>query len=519
MRMGDITGTSPFQWSWKTTGDVRPQRVPIPSDPTGRLFGVINDYIVDFDGPWLDIVDLLDFAPAPGYVTIDDMPWCIRRYWMDLDDIRRLAQPTGDKPSIFDPESVDELSKTQQAEESSTDLDSRRSSPGTLRYATPNMKPLDRYAKPVELLEMHGLIPDEMIPDDGYRSRLVTVGNGSVILRNVQNPHWSGKLPFGVYSPTPDPYSIYGIGKVEPNDKLQATASRMASQRLDAVDLILDPVFVYNQLANVQTQKLYVKPGANIGVDGPPNQAIMPLTPDIRGLVQGLTEIESLWRWMQFGLGVSEDAIGMSGGGSDRQTAREFLGKMENTQRRMVREALHAADVILLPLAEAFRAMNAQFMPPEKAIRMLGQSAIQDPITGQMIPPDQSITLQDVILRYDMRAASATALIGHSSQQQNWSLLLQALGPPLQNPLIKWQSVYRKVFKVFDEPNPDDFINPIDEQTIMALMMGQMMSGNKTKEPASGRKSSPQTSGGVNSDILDQFVQPKGEQSSMSQGA
>jgi len=518
LRMGDITGTAPFQWSWKTTGDVRPRRVPIPTDPTGRLFDVINEKIVDFDGPWVDIVDILDWAPAPGFVTIEDMPWCIRRYWLDLDDIRRLAQPTDDKPPIFDMEAVEELVLTQIAEESSTDLDSRRSSPGSIRYTAPNMKPLDRYSKPVEILEMHGLIPDEMIPDDGYRSRLVTVGNGTVVLRNVQNPHWSGALPFGVYSPTPDPYSIYGIGKVEPNDKLQATASRMASQRLDAIDLILDPVFVYNQLANVQTQKLYVKPGANIGVDGPPSQALMPLTPDIRGLVQGLTEIESLWRWMQFGTGVSEDAAGMPTGDSNRQTAREFLGRMEQVLRRIVRETLRAGDKILLPLAEAARVMNSQFMPPEKQIRMLGQSAIQDPVTGEMIPPDQSVTLQDVILKYDMRAASATSLIGKSAQQQNWSVLLQTLGPPLQNPLIKWQAVYRKVFKVFDEPNPDDFINPIDQQTMMALMMGQMMSGVKTQEPASGKSTTPQK-GNVNSDILDQMVQPQGAESYMSGGA
>lgn len=528
LRMGDITGTAPFQWSWKTTGHFGPRRQPLPTDPTGQLFEVINGNIIDFDGPWVDVVDLLDFGPAPGFVVIDEMPWAVRRYWLDLDDIRQLAQPTVDemtgesKPPIFDLESVNELTQTQFAGESSTELDSRRSAPGSLRYAMPNMKPLDRYSKPVEILEMHGLIPDEMVPDDGQRSRLVTIGNGTVVLRNVQNPHWSGKLPFGLYSPTPDPYSIYGIGKVEPNDKLQATASRMASQRLDAVDLILDPVFIYNQLANVQTQKLFVKPGANIGVDGPPNQALMPLTPDIRGLVQGLTEIESLWRWMQFGTGVSEDAIGMSGGagGSDRQTAREFLGKMENTQRRMVQETLHAASVILLPLAEAFRAMNAQFMSPIKQLRMLGQGAIQDPITGEMIPPDQSVTLQDVVLRYDMRAASATSLIGKSAQQQNWTVLLPALGPPLQNPLIKWGPVYRQIFKVFDQPNPDDFVNPMTPQEIMAFMVAQQAAAQTTTdEPGSNKTAGPASATGPNSDILDQMVQPQGAESYMSQGA
>jgi len=509
MRMGDITGTGVYQHSWKTSGDIRPRRVPLPTDPTGQLFAIINEKIIDFDGPWIDPIDLLDWSPAPGFATIDDMPWCIRRYWMDYDDIVRIAYPQDGSQPIFDGQAVEELRNTQMGQDATTDMDGRRYAPGTIRYSMPNMSPLDRYSKPVEILEMHGMIPDELTPSDGQRSRLITIANNNIVLRNVQNPHWTGRLPFGVYTPTPDPYSIYGIGKVEPNDKLQATASRIASQRLDATDLILDPVFVYNQLANVQTQKLYAKPGTSIGADGPPNQAIMPLTPDIRGLIQGITEIESLWRWMQFGTGVSEEAIGMPGGGSDRQTAREFLGRMENVQRRMVREALQACDTIILPMAEAFRAMNAQFMTPIKQIRMLGQSAIMDPVTGQMIPPDQSVSLQDVVLKYDMRAASATSLIGKGAQQQNWTVLLQAISAPPMNPVVNWQSVYRKLFKVFDEQNPDDYLMPMDPATMQTMMLANMMSQTKTNEPSSGKSESPEQSN-TQSDLLDQMVQPGG---------
>ena len=74
------------------------------------------------------------------------------------------------------------------------------------------------------------------------------------------------------------------------------------------------------------------------------------------------------------------------------------------------------------------------------------------------------------------------------------------------------------MFKVFDEPNPDDFINPIDQQTLMALMMGQMLSQTKTQEPASGKRGTPQKSN-VNSDILDQMVQPQGNEAYMAGGA
>src|SRR3972149_2491333 len=97
------------------------------------------------------------------------------------------------------------------------------------------------------------------------------------------------------------------------------------------------------------------KPGVLIGVDGPPSEAIAPVPIDFRCVQVAIQDIEQLWRWMQFGTGITEEAVGMSGpAGGDRQTAREFLGKMENVQRRIVSETMGAARDVVLPLAEAF---------------------------------------------------------------------------------------------------------------------------------------------------------------------
>lgn len=504
LRMGDISGTAVYQWSWKTVKNVRPQRVPMPGDPTGMMFAVMDQEMVDFDGPWVDVVDCLDIAFAPGFQTIRDMPWIIRRYWIDLDDLKMLA--SGDSP-VFDASGVDELSGGMMPEDSASELEGRRFMPGGLRWSVPSSRVMDKYSKPVEILEMHGTIPSELMPDDGHRNRLITVGNGSVVLRNVPNPQWSNGLPFGVYSPTPDPYSIYGIGKVEPNDKLQATASRLASQKLDALDYLIDPMMAYNQLANVQTQKLYARPGGLVGGDGDPRTWLMPISADMRGLQQGIAEIESLWRWIQHGTGVSEEAIGMTGGvGSDRQTAREFLGKMENVQRRMVREALHAADAVLIPLAEAFRALDSQFCPFPKVLRMLGQNALIDPQTGMPIPPDQSIGLQDVVLRYDMRAAAATSLIGKSAQQQNAMLLTQSVTPFIQAGMINPNAFLRWLFKTFDVQSPDDMIMPMNPMMAQMMAMASMQAGQPVNPNSSGQPGG--TISSPNSDILDQMVSP-----------
>ena len=512
LRMGDITGSAPYQWSWRLVKNVRPQRVPLgiadPAMPMGQAYQVITQEMTDFDGPWIEPLDLLDWFPEPGRASVKELRWCIRRYFIDLDDLRQLAAE-----GLFDADAVEEISTTQMTDEKSSEFENRRTAPGGVRWTTSSVGLIDKYSKPVEILEHHGYVPEELVPADGLRNRLITIGNGVATLRNVGNPIWSGGIPFGLYSPTPDPYSLYGIGKVEPNDKLQATASRLMSQKLDAMDMVIDPMFAYDRLANVATDKLYARAGGLVGGDGPPANWLQAIFPDLRGLQQGTMEIEAIWRWMQHGTGMSEEAIGMTGEvGSDRQTAREFLGKMENVQRRMVREALHAANVILLPLAEAFRAMDSQFLSFPRVLRMLGQSALIDPRTGMPIPPDNEVGLEDVTLRYDMRAASAASLIGRSAKQQNWLLLLQALGPPMANPILNWQSVYRETFRVFEHQHPDEFMMPMSPLQVLAMQMASMTSqmggeqGGGSEEKGKGKVSG--APGTVNSDIMDQMVSP-----------
>lgn len=511
MRMGDITGIAPYTWSWRYLKNRRPQRMPDPMDPTGMAYQVINQDIIDFDGPWWEPVDVLDWYPEPGKPDIRTMGWCIRRFWMDLDDVQALMQS-----GVYDTSAWDEVSMAQMSDETSTEFENRRAAPGGLRWSMPNVQQLDRYAKPVEVLELYGNVPSELVPEDGFRNRLITVANGVALLRNVPNPIWANGLPFGVYTPTEDPYMVYGIGKVEPNDKLQATASRFASQKLDAMDFAIDPMFAYNQLANVQTGKLYARPGGLVGGDGPPGEWIQPITTDLRGLQQCMAEIEQLWRWMQFGTGITEEAIGMSGGGSDRQTAREFLGKMENVQRRIVSETLDCARQVLLPLADAFRAMNSQFLPFPKMVRMLGESATIDPATGMPIAIDQSVTLQDVIAHYDMRPASATSLIGRSAKQQNFMLLLQSIAAvqPLTM-MTNWQTVGREMWRVFEYNNAEEFLIPMNPQQQLMIQMAQMMSGQappSSQGDESGQGGAPgsPTEANAPGDVMDQAMRPEG---------
>jgi len=61
--------------------------------------------------------------------------------------------------------------------------------------------------------------------------------------------------------------------------------NRYASQIMDAIDIVIDPVLFYNQLANAaHCDKLYTKAGAFIGGDGPPQEWGHGHAPDLAGL-------------------------------------------------------------------------------------------------------------------------------------------------------------------------------------------------------------------------------------------
>src|SRR5262249_54024404 len=140
----------------------------------------------------------------------------------------------------------------------------------------------DKYAKPVEIWEMWGDLPSALAPD-GVQRRVCTLANRRVVLRNEPLPYWHGEIPFIAYCPQPDPHYFHGVGKGEISERLQMTANRLANQKLDALDLFIDPVFLMNRQMGIDTQNLYMRAGRVIGVDGPVDDSVIrPLSPDLR---------------------------------------------------------------------------------------------------------------------------------------------------------------------------------------------------------------------------------------------
>lgn len=505
--MGDLYGTAICQVGWlQEKKRLMKREAEIAPMSGARGERLVTEFRTTFDGPMMDVIDILDFFPQPGVREIKDMDWVIRRYYLDLDKVDYMSKPKSEGgPGEYDRDAFLELKNKSLIREVEREMNTRSNlirSP----FAEPESRKMEKYAKPVEILEMWGTIPSDMVPEGAQTERVITIANRSVVLRNSPNPFWHGEKPFIAYSPLRDPHFFHGVGKIETGEKLQLTMNRIANQKLDALDIFLDPVFAYNRQAGVDTRNLYMRSGKLVGVNGSPNDAIMPIIPNLSQIQNGYQEIEFLWRMMQTGTGITEGF--QSEASSGDTTAREFLARQENVSVRLLLESRFAEEMWIEPLADQFVALNKQFLETPKEIRILGTNALIDPITGQPVAPEViPLDLDDLNHDYDVRARGATQTIGKAARQQNMVLLLQSIqANPLAMQMVNWTAFYRDLFTTFEMGNVDELLQPSPaQQAAMAqLQAGQLPGG---AAPPGGVTPQPGV-GGAPLDLMSLLPQP-----------
>lgn len=447
----DLYGTGVSQVGWRKV--VRNERLRMV-DPLVKIETVQSRQIVRFDGPDWDPLDIIDFFPQPGKRRIPDMAWVCRRYYLDLSDIEALVAQ-----GVYDEQGLRALRENPGVAPAPPEGQMRS---GPYRnYDEWQARLTEKFAKPIEIIEMWGHVPDELVVD-GVNERVISMANGTALLRDRPNPYWHGQKPFLSYCPMPDPHYFHGVGKVEIVEKIAMTANKLVNQMLDTRDIFNNPMFIYDRTkAGFQTQSnMYARPAKLLPMDGPVDDSVIrPLIPDLRGVQQTIPDVGALSQWIQMGTGMSEDVV-MGLPGPARETARGFLGRQEAALTRIMLEARLAEEGFIEPLANMFRALNRQYLPTPKELRILGTGAQINQITGMPLPPEPvQIDIDDLNMDYDARAVGATQQMGRSVKQQNFVLMLQTLqANPVAMQMINWASMLRTGFEIFEFKNLDELL-------------------------------------------------------------
>ena len=477
----DLYGVSVTQVGWRRDKNVRIMEAIETAPISGQIIRSIRKgEVITFDGPDTEPVDRLDAYPCPTYPRIYNMPWFIRRTFRDLDDCRLLAQA-----GIFDKNEIERMIREGGVHSAvATDLSTIKrfqvrsgSSDETSRF-------LDKYSRPVELVEMWGLIPSELA-DDGDTLRVITVANGRYLLRNRPLPYWHKKLPFLVNSPTPDPHYFDAPGKAEICEKLNIVANRFLNQALDVGDIVVDPIIFYDRAANLNTRNLYMHPGLMVPLDGNPNEVMSSHQVNLSGLSIANQNVAQMRDFTQMGSALQED-VGMGMQGPDRETARGMLARREAAGTRLMLESRLYEEMYLEPLGNMMVALNKQFLDSPAEILILGDSATLDPVTGQQIMSTRTtIEEADLYRTYTARAQGATSALSRTMKQQNLIQLLTAMGAtPQVFGAINMINFWRGIFREFEIPNINEIFmqNPGLQQ-----MMGMAGASGLGEVPTSGQ--------------------------------
>jgi len=442
----DVYGTGILQYGWK--------RQQCKYNERRSAFGVTYQEPLTatlFDGPDFEVLDILDWFPQPGKKEVDDMGHAHRRYWKDLDDLLEdayIAQESGQEP-MFDPQALEALRSKPPS--SGVQQEAQERHQIWRSYTEYQALRQGKYKKPVELIEMVGLVPAEFAPD-GARLRVMTVANRSVALRNVPSPVPLLRKWFRTYSPLRDMHFHHGIGKIEPVATLAMSGNKLMSNRLDLLDLALNPPTLVNDSLELDTQNMVLWPGRIIKLHGDVGEGnIRPYQFDLQAYPLVVTELEAISRYVDSATGVQRDTIqGQLSG--DRQTAREFLGRLESSRTRLGLEARLFERSIIEALADDFRLLDRALLQPPKAVSLIGSSAIMDPDSGQPLPPETyEVGLEDINADHRIRAIGASQMLSKQMLRQDFITTMQAMqSNPMALQLTNWVSFFSKFWRAFE---------------------------------------------------------------------
>jgi hypothetical protein len=421
---GDLYGTAITQVMWDHKEEIVTKTgfktLPLSQE---RVRQIMRAKQITFDGPNTRNVDLLDFFPQPRYTNINGnqgMQWCIVRYYLDLDQCRFLASEAGGK--VFDSAEVERL-----ARDSSTSA--YRDNEAKIPRATNELSPVDSFSRPIEIVEMWGAIPYEFRSAfNGSANVVISLANEKYLFRAEDNPNEHRLKPFLKYSPTLDPHYFYSPGKAEVIAPMAIAANRFINHQLDGADLRVHPMWMYNRNKGINTRNLFAGPGRIFGVDGDPGDALMPVPFDDRALQTGGAMTQTLWQFMQMGTAVQEDTVMGAGGGADRQTAREFMGRREASGTRLMLESVVYETMYLEPLGDMFSCLNGQMLDLPREVRILGDAAKNDVVTGNPIQNTREVIVPgDLDRRYAAKALGSTMSASRESIKADHLQLFQIL--------------------------------------------------------------------------------------------
>lgn len=359
-------------WDYRTRTKTR----MVPKQVNGRLVwtpkATEQIEVTEFDGPNFEVLNIYDCFPDPNATSTANMRWFIYRTFKTLKELEQEneTRATDEEGNTYY-KNLDKLRQAMRDHEDGKKAGDSR--PQDLQYREHRRVMLSTE-------ELHGR--DESNPEFVVLRRFTREGwcdivpEYNIVIREVENPYFHGEIPIIHGVDYLYPGELYGMGEIEPVDRLQRAVNAVLNQRLDNVQLVLRPMFKVKKTGGVDMHTLVSAPGNIITTDDMDAVDTFQI-PDVTGptFVQTMNYLTSA---IQNGSGITDYTAGIndrSHTANDTATGTRLIQQEANAQFKLKIQLFN--HMVIQKVANHWKDLRIQYTTDDQKLRIIGQEAVR----------------------------------------------------------------------------------------------------------------------------------------------
>lgn len=260
---------------------------------------VTGEETIKYRGPRLQRISPLDCVIDINAPSFDKSPLIVKKLVPLADIIERNDVEGGPQ---YDPEAIEKVKALRGMHITNDFVESYRDA----GYRVDGFNDFDEYLQSqyVELLEFWGDIYDSK-NDVLWKNRVVTIADRGLVLRNTENPSWTGSKPFFHVGWRILPDNLYGQGPLDHLVGMQYRIDHLENLKADAMDQNLHPM--YKIIGDMVDE---FEPGPDVQIQCGAEGDVQPLRPDLSVVSLSNSDVEYYRQYMEFAAGSPRESAG-----------------------------------------------------------------------------------------------------------------------------------------------------------------------------------------------------------------
>lgn len=314
-----------------------------------------EQYEVVWDDPYFQDLYIYDCFPDPSAMSIDDMQWFIHNEYTTLADLQACNHKHAGEKRYMNLDVLEE--KLGKKRKTSASQDVYRTGADIARGSNKDTDLRDRV-----LIRRYY----------DRKQWVTTVPDYKLIIEKRDNPYDHGELPIHSLVDVAYTNQLYGIGELEPIERLQRGLNSVLNQRLDNVRMILSPAVMHDADSEYAHEWKWA-PGFKWRKGKSESEPKPFMIPDATGntFMQTTNYFKDA---MSRALG-HQDFLSRNES-ADTRTATEVRAAAGEQNARM-RAKEHNVDMFIQRLATQWMQLNQQYITKSRLVRIVGRDALE----------------------------------------------------------------------------------------------------------------------------------------------